>query len=209
MAYSLFDHDHSRSWPKHEKFPINESSTGAEVNSVLSKDIKETTDLIIVTGFTSLSHLVETFGIRDYEKLKSTRIVIGFDIDERINKKLINYTLLPEVKEFWVKQGVSIRLCGPKINIIEKIRNGEIHFKSKKRLHAKIYVGDRFAMLGSSNFSKSGLSVQREANIRLDKQGNKTEQEQYDSIRQLAENYFLIAEDYNEGIIELLNSLLS
>lgn len=208
MIKELFDHNYNRKWPQHEKFPVNENSTGAEVNTVLLKDIKETTDLLIITGFTSLSHVVETFGINDYTKLKKTRIVIGFDIDERVNKKFIHYTLLPEVKEFWVKQGVSIRLCGPKINIIEKINRREIDFRSKKRLHSKLYVGDNYAMLGSSNFSKSGLAKQREANIRVGKDGNETEQAQYDSIKQLAENYFDLAEDYNNGIIDLLDSLL-
>jgi superfamily II DNA or RNA helicase len=208
MAKNLFDHDHNRKWPPQEKFPINENSQGSHVNPVLLGDIKNTTDLIVITGFTSLSHLVETFGITDYKNLKRTRIVIGFDIDERVSKKLIHYTLLPEVKEFWVKQGVSIKLCGPKINIIEKIKNKEIDFRSKKRLHAKIYVGDNYAMLGSSNFSKSGLVNQREANIRVGKENDSTEQTQYDSIKLLANNYFELAEDYNEGIIELLDSLL-
>lgn len=208
MTKDLFDHDHLRKWPPQEKFPINEETQGAEVNTILIQDIKETDDLLIITGFTSLSYLIKTFGITDYPKLRKTRIVIGFDIDERVNKKLIHYTLLPEVKEHWVKQGVSISLCGPKINIIEKINKGEIDFRSKKRLHAKLYVGDNNAMLGSSNFSWSGLSKQREANIRVSKKGNDTEQTQYASIKQLAENYYELADDYNKGIVELLDSLL-
>ena len=98
MSKNLFDHDYNRKWPLQDKFPINEGTQGSQVNPILLRDIKNTTNLIIITGFTSVSHLVETFGISDYENLKNTKIVIGFDIDERVNKKLVHYTLLPEVK---------------------------------------------------------------------------------------------------------------
>lgn len=208
MQKQLFDHDYSRKWPPQDKFPINEETQGSHVNDVLKKDIQNTENLLIITGFTSLSNVVETFGVTDYPLLKNTRIVIGFDIDERVNKKLVHYSLQPEVKEYWVKQGVSIRLCGAKINIIEKINRKEIDFRSKKRLHAKIYVGDKYAMLGSSNFSKSGLMYQRETNIRVGKDNDSTEQSQFESIKQVAENYYELSDDYNEGIIELLNNLL-
>jgi superfamily II DNA or RNA helicase len=208
MQKELFEHDYSRQWPPQHKFPINEETQGSHVSEVLKKDIQNTENLLIITGFTSLSNLVEIFGTTDYPLLKNTKIVIGFDVDERVNKKLVHYSLQPEVKEYWIKQGVSIRLCGAKINIIEKIKRKEIDFRSKKRLHAKLYVGDEYAMLGSSNFSKSGLVYQREANIRVAKDNDPTEQSQYEAIRQLAENYYELSDDYNDGIIDLLNSLL-
>ncbi len=157
MSKDLFEHDYSRLWPEQSKFPLNEETQGSHVKEVLYNDIQNSENLLIVTGFTSLSNLVETFGTRDYPKLKNVRIVIGFDIDERVSKKLINYSLQSEIKEYWLRQGVSIKLCGPIINVIEKINRGEIVFKTKKRLHAKIYIGDEYAILGSSNFSKSGL----------------------------------------------------
>ncbi|WP_374759715.1 phospholipase D-like domain-containing protein [Dyadobacter chenwenxiniae] len=42
------------------------------------------------------------------------------------------------------------------------------HFKAIDRFHAKIYIGDHAAILGSSNFSKSGTIAQTEANIRVE-----------------------------------------
>ena len=160
MFKSLFEHDFSRKWPDQDKFPLNEETQGSHVRDVLKRDIQSSENLLIITGFTSLSNLVETFGTTDYPLLKQTRIVIGFDVDERVSKKLVHYSLQSEIKEYWLKQGVSIKLCGPIINIIEKIKRKEIFFKVKKRLHAKIYIGDEYAMLGSSNFSKSGLIYQ-------------------------------------------------
>ncbi len=208
MSQKLFDHDYSRQWPNQEKFPINEETQGLQVRPILKKDIQNSETFLIVTGFTSLSNLVETFGTTDYPLLKKTRIVIGFDVDERVSKKLVHYSLQSEIKEYWLKQGVSIKLCGPILNIIEKIKRQEITFKVKKRLHAKIYVGDDFAILGSSNFSKSGLTYQREANIRVKRLDNLHEGFQYNSIKQIAENYFDISDDYNSEIIELLTKLL-
>ena len=76
-------------------------------------------------------------------------------------------------------------------------------------MHAKIYVGDKHTMVGSSNFSKSGLMYQRETNIRVSKENDLTEQLRYDSRKQIAENNYELSDDYNEGIIELLNNLSS
>ena len=208
MPKELFEHDYSRKWPDQNKFPINEKTQGSHVKEVLLKDIQNSENLLIITGFTSLSNLVETFGTTDYPRLKKTKIVIGFDVDERVGKKLVHYSLQSEIKEYWVKQGVSIKLCGPIINIIDKIEKGEIYFKTKKRLHAKIYVGDEHAILGSSNFSKSSLIYQREANIRVGKSVDDKERSQYESLKQIAENYFDFSDDFNEGIKELLRKLL-
>ena len=208
MSKDLFDYNFRRQWPDQNKFPINEDTQGFQVKGILSKDIKNSENFLIITGFTSLSNLVETFGTTDYPKLKNTRIVIGFDVDERVSRKLVHYSLQSEIKEYWLKQGVSIKLCGPILNVIEKIKRGELIFKVKKRLHAKIYVGDEFAILGSSNFSKSGLTFQREANVRVGKNGKGEEKNQYLAIKLLAENYFDISEDYNNEIIDLLTKLL-
>ncbi|AEW01667.1 hypothetical protein A4D02_06590 [Niastella koreensis] len=208
MQKELFDHDYNRNWPAQDKFPINEETQGAQVNNILKKDILNTKNFIVVTGFTSLSHIVETFGATDHPNLQKARIVVGFDIDQRISKRIVSHSLPAEIKEFWVKQGVSIKLCSAKINIIEKINKQLIDFRFKKRLHAKLYVGDRYAMLGSSNFSKSGLLHQREANIRVGNETDLTEKLQYDSIKLLAENYYELSDDFNKEIIDLLNSLL-
>ncbi|MGE0635778.1 MAG: SNF2-related protein [Bacteroidia bacterium] len=208
MAKNLFDYDFGKSWPDQDKFPLNEETQGSHVRDVLKKDIQNSENLLIITGFTSLSNLVETFGTTDYPLLKKTRIVIGFDVDERVSKKLVHYSLQSEIKEYWLKQGVSIKLCGPIINIIEKIKRKEIFFKVKKRLHAKIYIGDEYAILGSSNFSKSGLIYQREANIRVNKNLDAKEEYQYNSLKQIANNYFDLSDHYNTEIIDLLTKLL-
>lgn len=167
-APNLFDFNYQLDLPGQEDFPLNLREQGREVRDILLKDIKNSESYLILTGFTSLSNLIDVFGTTDYPKLQQVRIVIGFDPDERVSKRLPHYSLPIEIKNYWVKQNVSIRLCGPILNIIEKINNGIYQFKAKDRLHAKIYVGDNAAILGSFNFSKSGTVHQTEANIRVE-----------------------------------------
>jgi superfamily II DNA or RNA helicase len=208
MPKNLFDFNFNISLPDQGKFPLNEAVQGRTVKEIIVKDLSETEEYLIITGFTSISNLIEMLGYRKFPLLKKVRVVIGWDPDERVSKKLPHYSLPIEVRNFWVKQNVSIKLCGPIINMIQLINEGSIEFRSKDKLHAKIYVGDTSAILGSSNFSKTGILTQSEANIRVLKKINSTENQQYESIKQIGEYYFNISNPYNEGFIELLNKLL-
>lgn len=205
---NLFDFNYTLDLPDQAKFPLNLREQALTVSDILLNDIRNTEDYIILTGFTSLSNLIDVFGAKDYPKLHRLRIVIGFDPDERVARRLPHYSLPTEIKNYWVKQNVSIKLCGPILNIIEKIREGKYNFKVKDRLHAKIYVGDTAAILGSSNFSKSGTRFQTEANIRIQPTLSNIEREQYDDIKRIAEYYYDVASDYNQGLIELFAKLL-
>src|SRR5690606_23029838 len=93
------------------------------------------------------------------------------------------------------------------LNIIEKINDGTFEFKAKDRMHTKIYVGDQTAILGYSNFSKSGTISQTEANIRVESSSSQKEKEQYLDIKRIAEYYYQVAEDYNNHLIELFSKL--
>ena len=196
-------------WPENDKFPLNQKESNRSVESVVYRDIENSEDYIIVTGFTSLSNLVDFFGGQDFDKLKKTRILIGFEPNIRGRKKYLKFNLEKEIKDYWLKKGLSIMLGGAVINLIEKIHAGHIEFRFKDKLHAKLYVGDDNAILGSSNFSKNGLNKQEEANIRV---GNsKTlniEKEQYESIKLIANSYYEDALPYNDKIIELLEGII-
>lgn len=200
----IFDFEKVR-WPENEKFPLNQKNRGRSVEAIVYNDIKNSKDYIIVTGFTSLSNLIDFFGSQDFEKLKKIRILIGFEPNVRGRKKYLKFKLDKEIKDYWLKRGLSIMLGGAVINLIEKIDNGLVEFKYKDKLHAKLYVGDEHAILGSSNFSKNGLNYQEEANIRVSK---KQQQEQYNSIKLIAESYYEDALCYNGKIKELLNDLI-
>lgn len=193
-------------WPDHNSFPLNKK-TGRTVEDVIYHDIESSTDYIIVTGFTSLSNLVDYFGSIEFKQLENVRILIGFEPNIRGRRKYQAIKLDKEIKEYWVKKGLSIMSGGAIIRLIQKIDEGKVTFKYRDKLHAKLYVGDTYAVLGSSNFSKNGLTTQEEANIRVSRE-DQTEQPQYNAIKLIAESYYEEAFPYNDKIKELLQNLI-
>jgi superfamily II DNA or RNA helicase len=151
---------------------------------------------------------VDLFGSKDFENLEKTRILIGFEPNIRGRKKYIRLKLDKEIKDYWLKKGLSIMLGGAVMNLIDKIDTGKIEFRYKDKLHAKIYVGNDSAVLGSSNFSKNGLNYQEEANFRINKNSGQTEKEQYEAIKLIAESYYEDATSYNDKMKELLMELI-
>lgn len=195
-------------WPEQGLFPLNLKSLGRKVEPIVYKDIEESSEYIIITGFTSLSNLVDFFGSKDFEKLKKVKLLIGFEPNIRGRKKYVKLNLDKEIKDYWLKKGLSIMLGGAIINLIDKINKGEVEFKYKDKLHAKIYVGNESAVLGSSNFSKNGLRDQEEANIRINKNNGQVEEKQYEAIKLIAESYYEGAISYNDKMKELLMELI-
>lgn len=90
---------------------------------------------------------------------------------------------------------------------MERLHNGNllVRFISGPRLHAKIYLGDRAATVGSSNFTNPGLAGQLEANARftVDRQAG-----QFKGLKTIAENYWAMGRDYSEELLALLQQLL-
>lgn len=195
-------------WPPQESFPLNIKSLGRNVQDVVYPDIENSAEYIVVTGFTSLSNLIDLFGHKEYEKLTKVRILIGFEPNIRGRKKYVKLKLDKEIKDYWLRRGLSIMLGGAVMNLIHKIDKNEVEFKFKDKLHAKIYVGDNYALLGSSNFSFNGLNKQEEANIRVNKNGLAEESNQYAAIKLIAESYYDEATPYDEKMKALLEALI-
>lgn len=191
-------------WPPQEEFPLNLKEWDRNVEKILKGDIYSAKSFLILTGYTSLSYLIDTFGNDEKITTKSVRIVLGFDPNFRGRKRYHEKPLDKEIKEYWLKKGLSILQGGSVINLISKIEKGEVQFKFFQKLHAKIYVSHKMAMIGSSNFSNNGLKDQTEANYRILQDEN---EEAYDHIHLIAENYFKKADNY-ESIISLLENLI-
>ncbi|WP_243472753.1 SNF2-related protein [Winogradskyella sp. MH6] len=192
------------SWPKQEHFPLNLKTYNRTVQETLQGDIESSKELTILTGFTSLSHLIDTFGNKKLENLKDIKIVLGFEPNPLGRKRYHVWPLEKEIREYWLKEGLSILSGGSVINLIQKIKNKSVHIRFYDKLHAKIYASDRMAMLGSSNFSKNGLTIQTEANIRVLAH---VDRDKYTDIKSIANNYFDRANDYDK-IIDLLQDLI-
>ncbi len=200
-----FDFEESK-WPEHHLFPLNLREPDRTVQSILYPDIESSEYFIVLTGFTSLSNLIDLFGARDHPTLKKVRILIGFEPNIRGRKAYPRTGLDKQIKEYWLKKGLSIMQGGAVMHLIGKIEQGIIEFKFRDKLHAKIYVGDNHAILGSSNFSRNGLNEQDEANIRVSRTSSASDQ--YTAIRKIAENYYDDSSDYNKKLIGLLQNLI-
>ena len=76
-----------------------------------------------------------------------------------------------DVRNYLIEdRGISLRSSAQVLQTIEAIKRGSatsrfIHVS--QRLHAKVYVGDAAATIGSSNFTLFGLGLLHEANARF------------------------------------------
>lgn len=197
------DYDHKK-WPDQEKFPLNIPDSGKKVNTVLEEDLLRSKEFLIVTGFTSLSKIVEAFGTNRFDNLRQVRILLGNDpIIRKRSKYPFNYVDL-DIREYWLTKGISLYLGSSVLGIIDKFEKNKVWMRYTKKSHAKIYVGEEYATLGSSNFSKQGLEIQQEANIRV-----AHTEENYEDIKKIANNFFSEGRDYNKEFVELLKQLLA
>ena len=192
-----------KKWPDHEKFPLNLPDLSRTVYKLLTDDLLEARTCLIVTGFTSLSQIVDSFGTNKFGHLKGIRILLGNDpILQKRSRYPFNFVEL-ELREYWIAKGISLYLGSSVLSMIDKLEKKQISIRFTKKSHAKIYITDSFAILGSSNFSKQGLEFQQEANIR------KALSDDYDDIKRIAENYYDEGKDYSKELIDLLRQLLA
>ena len=191
-------------WPPRKSYPYNYE--GTKILDVVREDIYQSKSALVLTGFTSLSFLVDFFGTYDADKLENTRIILGFEPNFRGRRNYeTNRPLELEIKEYWLQRRLSIVQGGAVIHLIDKIQKGKVQFRILDSLHAKIYIGDSTAMLGSANFSNNGLTKQFEANIRFERSKDPSH---YQNISQIAENFYKLGFDYNTKIIDLLTKLV-
>lgn len=198
----------TKDWPDQSKFPLNQSKL-ENVEEEIFKDLLNSDCFLVITGFTSLSYIIDLYSKYPTIAEKQIRIVLGFDPIIRSRKKWPKRNFSTDIKNFWLEKGISPTKSGGVIHLIELIRKRQVEFRCSEKIHAKIYVGNSNALLGSSNFSINGLKKQKEANIRVAKDSTETlEKNQYDDIKQIAENFYKDSDDYYGKIIDLLEQLL-
>lgn len=198
----------TKRWPDQSKYPLNQDKFITVEKEVL-KDLSFSPEYLIVTGFTSLSYIIDLYFRLNDLSTKKLRIVLGFDPVVRSRKKWPNRSFSLDIKNYWLEKGISPLKSGGVIHLIELIKSGKVEFRCSEKIHAKIYVGSSNALLGSSNFSINGLLKQKEANIRVDNTlDDEYQRQQYKDIKLIAENFYEESEDYQTKIIELLEQLL-
>src|SRR5690606_12587190 len=87
----LFDFDKElkplQIWPHNRDFPLNLKEHDRNVETIVLEDLNYSSQFTIITGFTSLSYLIDIFGNNDYPKLQNVKIVLGFEPNPRGRKK--------------------------------------------------------------------------------------------------------------------------
>lgn len=202
--------------PDHDRFPYNYDKR--TVRPLIFGDLLNSRKPLIVSGYTSLSMIIEFLAashqkiVANEEAFETIQILIGNEPTptQRMTWRLKGHNLATEVQRYWLEErGISIFLCAKVIVAIDLLRRGKIEVRlsdQSRPLHAKIFRGDEAITCGSSNFSHSGLESQLEANCRYER---KEEAKRYQETCQMAESYWALGRDYREGLIELLELLLS
>lgn len=139
---------------------------------------------------------------------KQIRILFGVEPQVKRRTKWKAAELSQEIQDFWLNKGISPFKSGAVLQTIEHIQRGTIEIRALDLLHAKLYITDKNATLGSSNFSFSGFSIQHEVNIRLEKGKNLVNTIQFDGIRAIGEYYWERAMSFSDQLIALLKELL-
>ncbi len=200
---SFLDQLEEKRWPAPEHFPLNLQEV--KVENFIHQDILDSSSYVIITGYSSLEYLISFFGLNDFPNRKIT-VVLGHEVDLSeidLIRPWPTVDLSQELKEYWLKRGISITLCGALIRFIEDIKRGRIQFRLGEKIHAKLYLGEEHAILGSSNFSHAGLRLQKEANCRFS-----CKDPRYEELKLIVENYLKESTDYQQEILKLLEHLL-
>ena len=163
----------------------------------------------IATGYFDVGALTALDG--EWQKLKGMRILMGDEVTPRTGKAL-REAIKIRVVDALDKDLEALREPNPFLNgvpaVVEAIRQNQIQCKvySKDKFHAKTYithgmssiVGSR-ALVGSSNFTKAGLSQNVELNIMLES-GSEVAQ-----LQRWYEKHWNDADDINEAVLRVLD----
>jgi hypothetical protein len=199
-------------WPSQDEFPVNRR--GHHVRDVVWSDLVTSSDPLLVAGYSSMAKLIELLASWDDQGHDGqTRLVLGAEpfSSNRLAFRSDRREFTAEARRYWLEdRGVSLRLSAKVLQAIEVLDAGRLDARfvhGKTRLHAKIFVGESAATIGSSNFTDNGLSLQFEANARFDA-SKKKDHHRYLEVRRVAENYWTAGESWNDELRALLEELL-
>jgi superfamily II DNA or RNA helicase len=199
----------SVSWPAHEEFPFNRA--GSEVGSLVLSDLAASSEPLIVAGYASVAELIEF--VAEWEQHGHdgrVRVLLGAEPfpTDRFRFTSASAAFTDEVRSYWEGQGVSLRLSAKVLQALEALGAGRLDCRfihGSATLHAKVYVGTVAATVGSSNFTRSGLALQLEANARFERA---REPKRYEALALIGENLWAQGAAWNDELAELLRLLL-
>ncbi|WP_241090162.1 SNF2-related protein [Pseudomonas viridiflava] len=209
MQRSLFDDIHSPfegNLPDASRMPLN--AKGRTVHSSIIKDLCNPGDVLMVTGYSGLDQLVRLITARASAPTP-LRVLLGSEpmITPSSHYSLKRYDFSDEIREYWLKRGISLALGAQVVRCIELVRAGHVRIRypiGTDRMHAKIYCSPTGVTLGSSNYTYPGLFKQREANVRF----TPSDKFWFQHGWQVAECYWSQSRDASAEFVALLERLL-
>jgi superfamily II DNA or RNA helicase len=201
----------TKEWPEPGRFPVNHATT--RVRGLVWEDLMASSRMLIVAGFASIAQLIELVAARTKgPEPGRVRVLLGTEpfSTDRVTFGSPSAVFTDEVRRYWIEQcGVSLRLSAKIVQTLTALDQGwfEVRFvPGRTRMHAKIYVGEFAATVGSSNFTEAGLVNQFEANARFERSGDP---DRYADTARVAENYWQVGEPWVEELRRLLENLLA
>ena len=103
------DFNKPASLPSNDMFPLNFEKSNRTVAEEIRRDIGNSKEFLVVTGFISLSNIIDFFAKQvDVDKMGKIRIVLGFEPKLRDRKNWGYVELEKDIKEFWLSRNISI-----------------------------------------------------------------------------------------------------
>ncbi|XXT18674.1 SNF2-related protein [Sorangium sp. So ce429] len=197
-------------WPDARRFPHNEAKK--QVSAVVEEgDLMPSRDILVVAGYASLDRIIPFLARRaDRCGPQSVRLLFGNEPFPARRERFVagSQDLEDELRDYWLRRGISIVLCAAILRTRALVEQGLVGVRlprSRRPLHAKIFVADGAVTIGSSNFTHAGFGGQSEGNVRFEAPA---EPERFSEGRALAEGFWATAADFRKGFIELLDDLL-
>jgi hypothetical protein len=199
-------------WPAPSRFPMNRP--GFTVRGVIWPDLVDSSEPLVVAGYSSIGQLIEL--LADWAESRQgppgsrMRLLLGSEpfAARRTSFASPEVRFTEAVREHWYERGVSLDRSAQIVAARETLRSGRARVRAivgSPALHAKLFIGDHAATIGSSNFTMTGLQRQIEANARFDAD---EEPERHQQLRQIGENLWEAATDWDQAFLDLLDALL-
>ena len=192
--------------PSPDRFLLN--TPGEVVRKQLFRDFDAAQSILILTGYSGLDEVIRLLARAD----KSTDIRLLFGDEPRASdRERPTYgpkSLSAEVREHFLEHGLSadvyIDVYAASQRLKSKSASARIIESDQQRLHGKVFVTDKAAVVGSSNFSRNGLEANLEVNARFDAG---KEPRRFRELAEIAEHYWEQADNYSERLVDLLQQL--
>jgi superfamily II DNA or RNA helicase len=198
-------------WPEQSRFPVN--LPRRHVRDVVDADLRLSDTPLLVAGYSSIAALIElvaAWRLARGDRPGSIRLLLGSEPfpSQRAHFASAREEFTEEVRGYWLERSVSVRLSAKVIRTIEELDRGSLQVRvipGPPALHAKIYLADSVATVGSSNFTDFGMAHQLEANARFEAA---TEPERFRELTTIANNFWTKGIAWDDEFRRLLLDLL-